>query len=439
MELVIGFAIFIAAMIVCIALGQTMVIALFVGLIAFSIIGMRKGFSAKEIGTMGLHGAKDAFVVVEVMFLIGFITGVWRSAGTITFFVYYGIKVITPNMFLVVTFVLCCILSYALGTSFGVAGTVGVIFMALARSGGVNELITAGAIMSGIYFGDRTSPVSSSAILVATITHTKLYDNVKMMVKTAILPLALTLVLYIILSINNPITHIEKSVLDSLQSEFVISWWCIIPAICMLVLPLFKVKIITAIVASIVSGMVVSVVAENMALATLLKTCIFGYEATDATLGTIINGGGMMSMIEVVCIVLMSSFYSGIFSGTDMLKELQDKMKILINHIGRYGTMLVLSFATLGIFCNQTIASMMCSDVLTKPYLEEGGTREELAMDIENSVIIIAAIIPWAISCSVPLEILQVGLGAIPFSILIFMIPLCYGLTKKHFFPTHTK
>ena len=107
---------------------------------------------------------------------------------------------ITPGLFLIITFALSCLLSYALGTSFGVAGTVGVIFIALARSGGVNEVITAAVVMSGIYFGDRSSPVSSSAILVAAITHTNLLDNVKMMMKTGIVPLLLTFGIYAVFS-----------------------------------------------------------------------------------------------------------------------------------------------------------------------------------------------------------------------------------------------
>ena len=91
---------------------------------------------------MGSVGAKDSIIVIEVMAIIGLITAVWRVSGTITIFIYYGIKFITPSLFLLIAFLLSCLLSYAIGTSFGVAGTVGVIFMALARSGGVDPILT---------------------------------------------------------------------------------------------------------------------------------------------------------------------------------------------------------------------------------------------------------------------------------------------------------
>lgn len=430
MDLIIGFIVFIGAMVWCIVTGYTMVIALFIGLIVFSVVGMRKGFGLREIVKMGAGGLKDALIVIEIMFIIGFITAVWRSAGTISFFVYYGIKMITPGVFLIITFALCCLLSYALGTSFGVAGTVGVIFIALARAGGVNELLTAGAVMSGIYFGDRGSPVSSSAILVATVTETDLLTNVKKMAKTAWLPLVLTLGIYSVLSFSNPIRTVDQSFLHSLESEFSLSLWAVIPALCMVVLPLLRVPVIYAMLASIASGSAVSLFCEDMPLQTLLHTLIFGYVG-EGGLGKILDGGGMLSMIEIVCIVSLSSTYSGIFTGTDMLGVLQEKILSLAQKIGRFATMVLMSYIFLGIFCNQTIASMICCDFLKKPYKELCATKEELAIDLENSVILLAGTVPWAIACTVPLGFMQVGSGAIFFSFYLYLVPICYGIQKK--------
>lgn len=430
MDLIIGFIVFIGAMVWCIVTGYTMVIALFIGLIVFSVVGMRKGFGLREIVKMGAGGLKDALIVIEIMFIIGFITAVWRSAGTISFFVYYGIKMITPGVFLIITFALCCLLSYALGTSFGVAGTVGVIFIALARAGGVNELLTAGAVMSGIYFGDRGSPVSSSAILVATVTETDLLTNVKKMAKTAWLPLVLTLGIYSVLSFSNPIRAVDQSFLHSLESEFSLSLWAVVPALCMVVLPLLRVPVIYAMLASIASGSAVSLFCEDMPLQTLLHTLIFGYVG-EGGLGKILDGGGMLSMIEIVCIVSLSSTYSGIFTGTDMLGVLQEKILSLAQKIGRFATMVLMSYIFLGIFCNQTIASMICCDFLKKPYKELCATKEELAIDLENSVILLAGTVPWAIACTVPLGFMQVGSGAIFFSFYLYLVPICYGIQKK--------
>ena len=188
MDLLIAFGIFIIFMVLSLIAGISTIPALFLGLVVFLAVGRRKGFSLKSMLDMSVGGIKNSLVVIEVMLIIGLITAVWRVSGTITVFVYYGMKIIVPPLFLLITFLLSCVLSYALGTSFGTAGTVGVIFMTLARSGGVDPVMTAGVIMSGIYFGDRCSPVSSSANLVAGVTGTKIFDNVKLMMKTAMAP-----------------------------------------------------------------------------------------------------------------------------------------------------------------------------------------------------------------------------------------------------------
>ena len=140
----------------------------------FSALAVRMGFSPRRVLQMARVGAHEAMPVVVILLTIGMVTGSWRGAGTIIGFVDYGVRLITPRLFLLVAFLVTCVMSYALGTSFGVAGTAGVIFMALARSGNVNPVITAGVILSGIFFGDRGSPVSSTAVMTANLTGTEL-------------------------------------------------------------------------------------------------------------------------------------------------------------------------------------------------------------------------------------------------------------------------
>ena len=266
MDLVFAFIIFIGAMIASVIKGVSMIAALLLGLAAFSMVGIRRGFSPKALTAMGWHGIKESLVVLEVMAVIGLITAIWRISGTITIFVYYGMKLITPSLFLLITFLLSCLLSYALGTSFGVAGTVGVIFMALARSGGVDPMITAGVVMSGIYFGDRGAPASSSANLVAGITNTKLYENVKRMMKTAMLPFLICFLVYSILSVMNPISRVDIQLIESFESAFVLSPLALIPAGFMLILPILKVNVLRSMGISIVSGIFISYMVQKVPL-----------------------------------------------------------------------------------------------------------------------------------------------------------------------------
>ena len=258
MELAIAFIVFIASMIATIALDLSMVWALLVGLGAFLSVGKLRGFGFGEQMQMGMESLKDSKGVVQIMLIIGLITATWRVSGTITVFVYYGIRIISPPTFLLVAFLLACLLSYALGTSYGVAGTVGVIFMALARSGDVDPVIAAGVILSGVYFGDRCSPASSCANLVAGVTGTDIFTNVKLMLRTAGLPFALTLIAYAVLSFQNPISHVDETLVRAFEEQFSLSFWAFLPAIFMLVMPFLKVKVKYAMLTSIASGILVA-------------------------------------------------------------------------------------------------------------------------------------------------------------------------------------
>lgn len=439
MDLIIAFVIFIAAMLASLIWNGPMVAPLLVGFLCFFAVGIHRGFDPKELGKMAWAGGKDSLVVVKVLVLIGLITALWRSAGTITFFVYYGIRIITPSLFIVITFLLACLLSYALGTSFGVAGTVGVIFMALARSGDVNEIITAGAVLSGVFFGDRGSPVSSSALLVAAVTRTNIFDNVKAMMKTVLLPLLLSIAIYTVLSLQNPIGSVNEDILRALENDFAISLWLVIPAILMLILPLFRINVMICMTASIIAGFLITVLVQGTPIIETLKLSIAGYSVKSESLGTILSGGGVLSMVEVCAIVFISCSFSGIFSGADLLRTIQDALEKSMDKLGKFGAMLLVSVGTTAVFCNQTIASIMCSDLMGKPYKSRGGDAFELAVDIENSVIIISPLIPWCIASTVPLGMLGVGMGALPYAVLLYLVPLCYIFTKRIWFKSSSK
>ena len=136
---------------------------------------------------------RTTLIVCQVLFFIGCLTALWRASGTIAFFVYYGIQLITPHWFLLIAFLLSAGLSYALGSSFGTVGTVGVMLITLARSGNVDLWITAGAILSGAYVGERCAPTSSAALLISAVTGVEHNQFLKRAFREGIMPFLLTL------------------------------------------------------------------------------------------------------------------------------------------------------------------------------------------------------------------------------------------------------
>ena len=250
------------------------IIALIAGYFVFVSIGVRMGHKPSEVVRMSFDGLRTAGALMAILLLIGVLTGSWRSSGTIVTFVYYGIRLIRPHLFLIVVFLLTCLMSYALGTSFGVAGTAGVVFMTLARSGNVDPTIAAGVVLSGIYFGDRTSPASSTAFTVASVTGTDLYENVRGMLRTGLIAWLICLAAYAFLSWRNPLAAVDPAAIEAFETNFVISGWNLIPAAVILIFPLLHIPILITLITSIAAASVITLTLQHVPVHILMCTLI---------------------------------------------------------------------------------------------------------------------------------------------------------------------
>ncbi len=425
------FIIFFALVFTCLLTGFSVSWALLGGLVLFWGLGRKKGYSHKQLWDMAWKKCKKSLIVVTVIAMIGVITGVWRMSGTIAGCIVWGVGLVTPQLFILITFLLCAAMSYILGTSFGVCSTIGVILMAIAKSGGVNTAIAAGAVLSGAYFGDRCSPASSAASLVAAVTGTQLYSNVKQMLRTGLLPLLLTIGIYGVLSIFNPMSEIHAEALTSLKENFVISWVVLLPAVAMLVLPICKVPIKLAMTVSISISLVIALFVQKFSLWEIVTVAWSGYSSENPELNAILSGGGVTSMTSSYIVVALTGLFSGLLEETDSIRPLTHSANKLADRIGNFPAMIVVAALAAGSLCNQVVATMMSQQLLDKRYDDS----QELAMDISNSALLIAGIIPWSIACSTPLEMMGADASAVPYGVLLWLIPLCYLFTKRYFYP----
>ncbi len=433
MDLLIAFVTFALAMALCLVWGAeyAMLLALFIGLVCFYAVARLRGFLPCDLLRMMVKSIGRSMIVVRIFVLIGLLTALWRSGGTIAFFVCRGIRLIPPSLFLAAGFGLTSLLGYALGTSFGVTGTVGVILMTLARSGGVPPTLMAGAVLSGAYFGDRTAPASSCANLVATVTDTDLYTNLRAMLKSSGVPMAACFVLYGLLSPRYPLIPGEGGLIAVMEGAFDLSLWCVLPALLMLLLPLWKVPVRLAMTLSILASGALTVFLQDISLAETLRICLTGYVPRDGQLTGVLAGGGLLSMAKVSGIILLSGTYSGIFEGTRMLDEVQHALTGLSRRLSCYAVTLLTSVGIIAVFCNQTVGVMMVRQLLGPVYERRGVSREDLALDLSNSLVVMVGLCPWCIACAVPLEMLGVGVEALPWAAFLYLLPLWWLAVRR--------
>jgi NhaC family Na+:H+ antiporter len=419
-----------ASLIVCSYFGVPILIPLTGGLLLLTVLASKAGYSSKVIGRM-LVSRLDLPLKAGVIFMmIGIITAMWRASGTIPMIIYFGARYIEPKFFLLACFWICAMVSFLLGSAFGSVGTIGLTLIVMARAGGVDPLMAAGAIISGCFVGDQCSPMSSTTNMVAVMTRTSLHKNVLRLLKALVLPFTITSAVFAVLSLNQPLQLVESPLIDELAQCFVFNGWILLPAVIVLFLMLMKVGAKAAIFTSALAAAVIAWKYQGQAPLALIRQAFMGYEFTvNSPLRAILPGGGVISIINSEIILIISTMYGGIFSGTDMLSDLESSIIRLASRIGRSAAVTLAALATCAFAASQVFAVMLTEQIAGKLYDEEDVLeREALALALASTAMLISSLVPWNICSSFPAATLGVGSGYIPFNIYAFMIPACFAV-----------
>ena len=416
---IIEILLFSLSLIVCLFLNFSVVYALIIGYIIFISYGLIKGYSLKVLIKKSFEGIITVKNILLVFILIGMITALWRASGTIAFIVYIGSKLISPSILIFLTFLFCAVLSVLIGTSLGTAATMGVICASIGKAMGINPYYVGGAVLSGIYFGDRCSPMSTSALLIAELTKTNLYTNIKLMIKTSIIPFIVTCLFYLFLGFKSKVSNISVDVTEIFKQNYNLNIIVIIPAILIIILSILKINVKKTMLVSIVISFIIAMFIQRDSIVALINYCIFGYHHPNERLNLMMKGGGILSMVNVSLIVGISSSYSGIFKETKMLVSLKKHLKDFSKKTSSYFVIFLSSIISGAIACNQSLGT-----ILTNELCGELVEKQKMAIILENTVILLVGLIPWNIAMGVPLKTIGVGFMSGLFAFYLYFLPL---------------
>ena len=416
---VITISLFSLSLIVCLLLKISVVYALIIGYIIFISYGLIKGYKLKVLIKKSFEGIMTVKNILLVFILIGMITALWRASGTIAFIVYIGSKLISPSILIFLTFLFCAVLSVLIGTSLGTAATMGVICVSIGKAMGINPYYVGGAVLSGIYFGDRCSPMSTSALLITELTKTDLYVNIKLMIKTSVIPFIVTSLFYLFLGFKSTVSSVSVGVTEIFKQNYNLNIVVIIPAILIIIFSLLKINVKKTMLVSIVISFIIAMFIQKEGVVSLIKYCIFGYNNSNQKLNLMMKGGGILSMINVSLIVGISSSYSGIFKETKMLVPLKEYLKTFSKKTTNYFVIFLSSIVSGAIACNQSLGI-----ILTNELSEELVDKRERAIILENTIVLLVGLIPWNIAMNVPLKTLDVGFMSGLFAFYLYFLPL---------------
>lgn len=357
---------------------------------------------------------------VIILLLIGAVAGSWMVSGVVPAMIYYGLKILSPEIFLVATCAICAGISMTTGSSWTTIATVGVALVGIGTALGYDAGWTAGAIISGAYFGDKISPLSDTTVLASSASGTPLFSHIKYMMITTIPSITIALVIFLVASLLHGSSEgMSSDFARELDETFDLSLWLLVVPVLTAVLIAKRVPaIITLFIASVVAGVFALIFQPDLVkgIAAIpgcehtaglsfaegfkgLFTAYYGQTAIktgNEVLDGLIQTRGMTGMLNTIYLILSAIIFGGVMSGSGMIQSLTN---VLVRFIkGRIE--LVSSTVVTGLFANmitgdQYISILMTSNLYKKLYENHGYENRLLSRTVEDSTTVTSVLVPW--------------------------------------------
>lgn len=415
-------------------------IMLFIGFMLVIPLTMAVGFSFGEVETFAYDMIRKALSPALILLAVGALIGAWMYSGTVPTIIYAGLELITPNYFLVTTVILCIFVSMATGTSWGTVGTAGAAMMGIGAGLGIPPGLTAGAIISGAWFGDKMSPLSDSTNMLPALTGGEVYTHIKHMFKTTGPALVLSIITFHIFGLRYRDSEINQGQIDSINSSlseiFHIGWIAFIPAAVVLTLLLMRKPPVTSIFTGAIIGVIVGVVYQGFSIESGFDALYNGFliETGNDFIDGLLNRGGVVSMLDIIALFIFAMGLGGVLSGSGMLGAILTSFayKIKTNR-GLLLMTIVVTYITNMVGATITFAHVMTATIMKPLYEKKRLKPENLSRVIEDSGTLASPIIPWNTSSIFAASALGISaVEFIPYSFLTYFtlaITIIYSIT----------
>ncbi len=301
-------------------------VPILLGVLIAAIIGMRAGYSWKEIETGMLNGITNSLQAIVILLIIGILIGVWILSGVVPTMLYYGLKILHPKIFLPAALLICSISSLATGSSWGTSGTIGIALIGIGGGLGFPLPLVAGAVLSGAYFGDKMSPLSDTTNMAPAMVGTDLYTHIKHMTYTTGVSYGITLVIEFVLGFfyGGGQTNLESvnQILAGIHAQFSVNPLLLLPPVIIMVLAFRKIPAVPGIVIGILAAGVLGVIFQRNTFGSLLSAAYGGYTSNSGVeaVDNLLTKGGFESMMYTISLVICAMMFGGIMEKTNQLR-----------------------------------------------------------------------------------------------------------------------
>ncbi|MEK0285312.1 Na+/H+ antiporter NhaC [Caldifermentibacillus hisashii] len=407
-------------------------VPLIIGAVVGGLIAWKYGYDWMTI-EKGIYDAiRLALPAILIIMTVGLIISSWIGGGIIATMIYYGLKLVSPSLFLVSICILCCVVSLSIGSSWSTMGTIGVAGMGIGLSMGISAPIVAGAIISGAYFGDKMSPLSDTTNLASGITETDLFEHIKHMIYTTFPGLIIALIVYYILGRNigqhdmNG-TNIDE-ILTVMDQAFVISPWLLLVPVIIILMVAKKVPALPALLTGAFLGWFCQVFVQGDQVSNAIIALTDGYsiETGNKLVDELFNRGGIEDMMYTVSLTIVAMSFAGIMESTGMLEVILNKiMKVAKSAKSLIPITEFSSFFTNVVCAEQYISILLPGRMFPAAFKKYHLKSKNLSRALEDAGTLTSPLVPWN-TCGVFIaSTLMVNpFDYIPYAVLNYTVPI---------------
>ena len=401
-----------------------------IGLIAYGLV---KKVSINDLEKGMTGGVQSGIGAVFIFFFIGMLISSWIASGTIPTFIYAALSLDSSQYFYTIVFLITSIIGLFIGSSLTTAATLGVTFISVATALDLSLAITAGAVVSGAFFGDKLSPLSDTTNLSSMVVGVDLFEHIKNMLWTTVPAFVLSLVLFMFLSPGEQISQIDK--MDELKGMLLelnlVHWYSVIPFLLLAILAVKKVSAIVTLGTSTLSALILTpFVQTNFPLEKILSLLYFGYksETGNAEIDSLLTRGGMESMMFSISLVLLALSMGGLLLKLGIISALLDGIKKYLVK----PSILIFSTALSAIGVNflmgeQYLSILLPGNTFVQSYKEINLHPKNLSRVLEDAGTVVNPLVPWSV-CGIFITGV-LGVPTIEYSLFAFFCLLSPVLT----------
>lgn len=391
-------------------------IALIIGAVVASTIGWRNGQEWQQIEIAIISGVTIALKPILILFCVGLLIGSWILSGTVPTMIYYSLLILDPAIFYAASCLICGIIALSIGSSWTVAGTVGIALIGAAAGLGLSVEITAGAIISGAYFGDKMSPLSETTNLAPAVAGTDLFSHIAHMVWTTIPSIFIALALYVVIGLNIDTDNSASDLavtMQLIQDTFTINPFMLLPVIALLVMAQKRLPPIPTILAGAFSGVILALLFQQSAVLSLAgdtqnvflglfkgtwQTLFDGFSLSSGneTLDDLMTRGGMSSMLNTVWLILCAMVFGAVMDHTGLLHCLVNYALSFVHSTGSLITTTILTCIGANIITSDQYISIVLPGRMYKMEFQNRNLdAKNLSRCLEDAGTMTSPLIPW--------------------------------------------